>query len=345
MKKNRLIRILCVLLSALITITAPSCAPSRKKHQETYFTFFDTVTTVSFYSDGNADAFFDTVRNLLEQYHRLLDIYNSYEGTVNLKTLNDNAGKAVTVSAELLDFISFGKEAYRLTGGYTNIALGSVLSLWHTCRTEALEDPDNAAIPDPVMLEEASKHTDISDIIIDDGASSVRLADPLMSLDAGAVGKGYAAKIICERLNDEGYTDFLLNIGGNVSACGSKGGNEIWKVGVENPQDTSASLCTLSLTDLSLVTSGSYQRYYTVGDTDYNHIIDPDTLMPASFYLSVSVLCPAPAMADALSTGLFCMDIESGKELVASLEGTEAMWVLPDGSTVYSDGFQSHIAK
>ena len=114
-----------------------------------------------------------------------------------------------------------------------------------------------------------------------------------------------------------------------------------WPVGVENPfPGEGGYLHTLRIAGQNLVTSGSYQRYYTVDGRDYHHIIDPDTLMPADYFVSVTVLADDSGKADALSTALFNLPYEAGKELAESLDGVEAFWVEPDGTEHCTDGFQ-----
>ena len=93
----------------------------------------------------------------------------------------------------------------------------------------------------------------------------------------------------------------------------------------------------------ALVTSGDYQRYYSVNGKRYAHIIDPDTLMPPEYMSSVSVLCPDSGRADALSTTLFLMPVEQGKALVESLPDVEAVWVAADGTITYSSGFEAGV--
>ena len=93
-----------------------------------------------------------------------------------------------------------------------------------------------------------------------------------------------------------------------------------------------------------MVTSGDYQRYYVVDGKRYHHIIDPKTLYPSEHYRAVSVLCDDSGLADALSTALYILPIEKGEELLYSCDA-QAMWVLPDGSLRYSDGFEAYIKK
>ncbi|HOV69461.1 MAG TPA: FAD:protein FMN transferase, partial [Clostridia bacterium] len=97
--------------------------------------------------------------------------------------------------------------------------------------------------------------------------------------------------------------------------------------------------------DMSLVTSGTYERFYTVNETNYHHIIDPQTLYPADYFLSVSVLCKDSGLADVLSTALFLMPYEEGVEFVNGLPETEALWVMKNGEVRYSEGFEEHIKR
>ena len=139
----------------------------------------------------------------------------------------------------------------------------------------------------------------------------------------------------------------LLSVGGNVRAIGDKisddGGHTPWAVGVQNP-DLNAddqSVVVLDIKDKSLVTSGIYERYYTVDGKNYHHIINPDTLFPEHDYLSVSIVTKDSGVGDALSTAVFNMDLEAGKKFIEDYEGVEAMWILPDMSLVYSSGFEA----
>ena len=163
-----------------------------------------------------------------------------------------------------------------------------------------------------------------------------------MSLDVGAIAKGYAAEMIAESLREKGISGYLISIGGNVCAVGAKPDGKQWTVGIEDPFGDG--FCeTVGVRDVSVVTSGSYQRYFELDGVRYHHIIDPDTLFPENRFVSVTVISGNSALADALSTALFNMNIEQGKALVASLEDTHAMWLTADGEKLCSDGFKEFI--
>ena len=335
----------CLLLLVLLSTCLWGCGAQSKPKEKTVFSYFDTFTTVSSFA-GDSDVSFEenceAVLSLLAHYHRLFDIYNAYEDTPNLYTVNQMAGVApVTVDPLLIDFLLYAKEIFTLTSGETNIALGAVLSLWHDCRTEAESAPDAARLPDESALTAAALHTDIEKLVIDKEAGTVFLADEKMSLDVGALGKGYAVEKAAELLKQRNATGYVVNVGGNLRTVGTKPSGDGWVTGIKNPDPLAEDyLARLTLSDGALVTSGSYERYYTVAGVNYHHVIDPDTLYPATYFLSVTVLCSDSGLADALSTALFCMSYEEGLALLSSLPNTEALWVTVAGEIKMTEGMK-----
>jgi len=196
-------------------------------------------------------------------------------------------------------------------------------------------------------LKEAYEHTDINKVIIDKEASTVYLSDPEMSLDVGAVAKGYAVEMVCREAEEKGFKSLLVSVGGNVRAIGSKNAKgDPWAVGIQNPEGRDAGdIMTVSITGGSVVTSGNYERYYVVDGKIYHHIIDPETLLPAEYFTAVTVICGDSGMADALSTSIFNMPYEQGCKLIESIPGAEAMWVFNNGEIRYSDVFEGYIKK
>lgn len=313
-----------------------------------YFDYFDTITSFTAYAESEEQfqSYAETVRSELENYHKLFDIYNSYEGMNNIKTINDNAGIVpVQVDGEIIDLLKFAEEQCELTDGRMNAAMGSVLSIWHEYRELASAAPEKAKVPDMAALEKAAEHMDIDKMVIDESAMTVYLEDASMRLDVGAVAKGYSTWRISEKLREQGVKSALLSVGGNVQCIGAKGDGKPWRVGIQNPDTSSQQsyLYVVDLQDLALVTSGTYQRYYEVDGVRYHHIINPDTLMPWREYDSVTILCQNGGMADALSTAVFNMTLEEGMALIESQEGIEALWIYPDGREEMSSGFKQYL--
>lgn len=342
--------VLCLAVTCLCVAWLSGCQrkPVLNRYDAQFLSLFDTVTSVVGYAEDKQE-FTDYVQAFHDEllvYHQLYDIYHDYDGINNLKTINDNAGiSPVKVDSRIIDLIEYAKEMDVRTGGRMNIAMGSVLSVWHEYRTEGIDDPANAELPPMDLLREESRYMDISKVIVDKAASTVYLEDSRMSLDVGAIGKGYATEQAAKKLEADGLKYALISVGGNVRAIGTKGDETKWTVGIQNPdlQSEETYLHKVRIQDQSLVSSGTYQRYYTVDGKTYHHIINPDTLMPSEGYSNVSILCDDSGMADALSTAVFNLNLEDGKKLIESFDHVEAMWVLADGSEVYSSGFKQYI--
>ncbi len=357
MKKHRKFLIapiaLVLLIAAAAIVVVPKLyqsAPERKRFDASFLELFDTVSVIDGYdlSKEAFAAFSQEVHDTLLAYHYLYDIYHENGVEASIQTINDNAGiKPVLVDRRIIDLLKMSKEVYELTDGETNVAFGAVLRIWHDYREAGIDDPENASLPPMDELREAAKHTDIDDVIIDEVAGTVYLADPEMSLDVGSVGKGYATEQMAQIIEASGRTNVLLSIGGNVRAVGAKPDGTPWFIGIENPDKDAEEkkLFTINIDGLSVVTSGAYNRYYTVDGQIYHHIIDPDTLMPAAYFASVVIVAKDSGLADGLSTALFCMPLEEGKRLVESLDHTNACWVLKDGTVEMTDGFRLLIKK
>ena len=331
-----------VLLIVMISILLTGCAssspqPERVSYTATYLTLFDTLTTIKGFAESEAEfqAMVQKIHDELEEYHQLFDIYNDYD-IPNLKTVNDSAGVApVKVDERIIALLLDCKAYYELTNHKVNAAMGSILSLWHDARTHGINDPVNAALPETNALLLAAEHMDFSCVVINDADSTVFITDPDVSLDVGAVAKGWAA----QRVAENAPSGLLISGGGNVCATGPKDESGTpWVVGIQNP-DSSDYLHTIYLSKGSVVTSGDYQRAYTVDGKSYHHIIDPDTLYPSAHWRSVTIVCEDSGLADALSTALFVLPQEEGQALLDQC-GAMALWVCMDGTILYSPGFE-----
>ena len=337
-------RIAAILLIIAALITGAGCTQGDAKYQYVFFDVFDTVTELTIYAKDEAAAA-DAAKAAHERLiylNKLFDIYNEYNDAVSLMAVNASAANApVSVSEETMALLKFAKEAYTLTGGRVNAAMGSVLSIWHDYRERGLEDEANAQLP-PTELKQAAEHTDINSIVLDEANGTVFFTDSMVRLDVGAIAKGFAGQIVTDELNariDAGeISAALISLGGNVCAAGTKPNGEAWQIAVQDPRggDNAA---TASIASGYVVTSGDYQRYYTVNGVRYNHIIDPDTLMSADKHASVTVISSDGALADALSTALFIMDTDEGRALIDSIDDAEALWIAKDGGITRTDGF------
>ena len=327
---------LAALTGCLSNLNPDENPPKVNNWKYTTFAYFDTVSSIHSYKGETQEVFAENctlVASMLEEYHQLFDIYYEYSGVTNLCTINKNAGgEPLIVDKKLIDFLLYAKDIYGKTKGETNIMLGPVLKLWHDARTS------KNFVPSMKDLQEANLHTNIELLEIDVENNKVRISDPKGRIDVGALGKGYATEKTAQYLESIGCTSYVLNIGGNIRIIGSKPDGTGWKTGVTNPSGEPAYALYLNIKDTSCVTSGDYERYYVFEGKKYHHIIDKDTLMPADYFSSITILVKDSGMADALSTALFSMSYEEGKELVDSLEDVEVIWIDKEGKITYTDG-------
>ena len=346
-KRMLLILIFVVSLSILMGCEKKS---TYEKHTDSFFDTFDTITQVVAYTQTKEefDSYVDIMHNRFIELHQLFDKYNNYEGVNNIKTINDNAGIApVKVEKEIIDMILFSKEWYEKAGEETNIAFGPVIKVWSQYRDIAEANPEDAQLPPIEDLENANRFTDIDKVIVDEVNMTIYLEDLHMSLDVGAVAKGYATELVAKEIEAGGMKSGIISAGGNIRTIGKPldGVRERWGIGIQNP-DLSVSansniLDTVFINDASVVSSGDYQRFYMVGDKVIHHIIDPKTLMPGDYFHAVTIVTPDSGLADFLSTSVFLLPYEESRKLVESLDDVEAIWVLKDGTVEATDGMKA----
>ena len=331
----------------LVVLTLPAGAVMNK-YSTMYLDSFDTVITLIGYAESeetfNEQA--DQVHEMFLYMHKLFDTYNSYEdeGIVSIFTLNERAAQEpVAVDPILFSLLTFCKANYALCHEQVNVAMGSVLSIWHEYREAGLADPEHAQLPPMEALEAASGHMNIDDLVLDEENMTVYFADPQLRLDVGAVAKGYATELISQMLLAGPMPSFIISAGGNVrTGISPQDGRKAWGVGIQDPDGSVFGLSdyveVLYIHDISVVTSGDYQRYYEVDGQRYHHLIDPETLMPDTDFRSVSIITEDSGYADMLSTAAFLMPYEESRAFIESLDGVDAIWLFPDGSMQMTDG-------
>ena len=299
--------------------------------------YFDTLVSLIVYAESAAEfdyfqqIFFDTLGDM----HRLFDIFNPYPGVRNLYYVNQNAHIApVAVDPAIVSLLTKGVYGHEITEGALNIAMGSVLRIWHRYRMEG------RALPDMGALVEAYGFADINDLVIDTAANTVFFANPHMSVDVGSIGKIYGVEYGYRALVDAGVQVAVINAGGNIIAHNAPPGRDGWNVGIQDPTTAGATIDVASFTNLAMATSGGYERFFQVDGERFGHIISPATLMPAEDFLQVAVLHETPWLASILSTALFIMPLEDGYRL-ATTYGADAFWVDAGGGWFATEGYQA----
>lgn len=339
-------RIVCLFCCLLILLLSGCGNQEYERYRGEFYGTFDTVVTLVGYvqNEKDFDQYLSYTQERFQYFHQLFDRYDAYDDVTNIKTINDQAGIApVKVTKDLFAFLQYCMEWCETSEGQVNIALGPVLEVWHRYR-EAYENTAEGMLPSVNELEQANQFTDLQKVQLDAENQTVFLTEKGMSLDVGALAKGYATEKVGQELLEMGFSSFSISGGGNVRTFSApvSDSRSKWNISIMNPNTAenpdAEPVDFLYVTDLSVVTSGDYQRYYTVNGKKIHHIIDPDSLYPADNYKSVTVVTKDSGKADLLSTWLFTLPLEESMA-IARQEGAEALWILQDDSIVYTDGY------
>lgn len=327
------------------------------KYSNYFFDSFDTVTQTAVFAESDEEGYKYSkyIKDRMAELHKEFSSFDAYEGVNNVYTINDQAGKnPVQVSDELFDLIESALADYKNYTYKNDISFGRVTEIWRRAMDiygeEGHDHSDNKALPSLEELKAADSFTNIDSIVLDKENKTVFISDPKTKLDVGSVAKGYAVELVAKELEEMGAKSVLISAGGNVRAIGgpSDGKRDNWAVGVQNPEahgnDSVDSIKEiLYVNGKSVVTSGDYERYFTVDGRNYHHIIDVDTLYPADHFRSLTIVTESSALADFLSTAVFCMDVDAGFDLINSIDGVEGFWILKDGTTVHTPGMEGYM--
>jgi len=227
------------------------------------------------------------------------------------------------VSDTTIELLKKGIKFGELTDGAFDITIAPLSELW-----DFKNNPGN--VPSESDIAEALSHVNYKNIVIE--GNTVTLTDPEAAIDLGGIAKGYMADQLKEYLLREGVNSAIINLGGNVLTIGEKPDETAFNIGIQKPFDEqNATITSVQVKDSSVVTSGSYERYFKVNDVIYHHILNTKNGYPCdNGLLSVTILSEASIDGDALSTTCFALGLEKGQELIASLEGIDAIFVTED---------------
>ena len=318
---------IALLLALLLLFAFAGCETQPKLLQRTDY-LLDTVVTLTLYdaTEADLDAAFKEIR-------RLSDLLDAYDPFSDLGWLQAAAGlKPVTVAPETMELLSFAKEMYERTKGYLDVTVGPLIDLW--------DIRNGGHYPAAEELSTALGLLGMDDLVLDEKAGTAYLVRPGMRLDLGAFAKGYIADKVKELLLSRGVKSAVLDLGRNILLIGEKPEGAPFSIGVQSPTNSGDLLRVLSLKDKSLVTSGTYERYFEHEGKRYHHVLDPFTGFPADRdLLAVTILSDSSLWGDALSTACLLLGVEDGLKLVESVPDAEALFVRIDGTVITSTGF------
>jgi FAD:protein FMN transferase len=274
------------------------------------------------------------INKSFNEMSRLEKIMSSYLPDSELSKFNSLAGEEVkvSVSPDLLKVIKRGVYWGKLSNGAIDISIGPAIKLWEF-------NSERPIVPDKKNLVGAAKFINYKDIIIE--ANSISLKKKGMSLNLGAIGKGFAVDQAIRELKKIGIKSGLINAGGDLRAFGLITGRRPWHIGIQHPRKPEQIIISLDIKDTGVATTGDYQRYFIKNKARYHHILNPKNGWPSNKTISATVVADTVMDADALSTALFILGTKKGIDFINSLDGVEGMIVSDRGYASYSSGFHN----
>lgn len=315
------------LIAVILCLTACSKQSQPTGNKESFFAM-DTYITFTAYGEDAKSALLQAKDKIaaLEQFWSVTN-ENS-----EIYAINHAGGKPVIVSSDTAEILAFALDMADKTNGALEPTIYPVLTAWGFTT-------DENRIPSDDEIKELLNEVGYSKVM--QSGNTVQLPDGMM-LDIGAVGKGYAGDVIAELLKENGITSALLDIGGNIQAIGSKPNGSDWRLGIRNPFGE-GNVGVLTVRDVAVVTSGSYERYFIGEDgRQYGHIIDPSTGRPAESGLaSVAVIAKEGKLCDALSTSLFVMGLDKAIDYWRQYGGFEMILIAESGEIYLTEGIEN----
>lgn len=331
--------VLLIFLLAILLL-AGGCGTSQEYSSQQFH--MDTVVEITVFADDEETGreavleAFDVFKSVADLTDRFPEASTAAFDRSDVCRVNSTAGiEPVSVSPEVMEMLVLSKKYSELSGGAFDVTVGPLMDLWGFGKAPR--------VPSQEEIRNALSLVDMDSVVLDETDSTVYLPQKGMSLDLGGVAKGYATQKAAQVLREKGVSGAIINAGGNVVTFGSKNSGNSWKVGIQDPRDTSRLIGVLSLNGKAAVTSGDYQRYFEESEKQYHHLLDPGTGMPANQLISVTVVCDDAAKADVLSTALFVLGTEKGFEFLEDLKGVEAVFVSRDKEISVTPGLEDLI--
>lgn len=269
---------------------------------------FDTTCTVS--ANGkNAKIACKEAFSEIEEIHTLT---NFYSDTSDVSKINHaKEYEPVVIDKRTMEILSVALEVCEKSGGAFDITIAPLSVLWDFKR----EKPD---IPTKTDINLAKEKINYKNMVIDKENLTVLKKNAETKIDLGAAAKGYASDKAVEIFKKYNISA-VIDLGGNVSCTGknSNSKNGLWKIGLQTPfKQTGSYEKTVEIAEGTVVTSGTYQRFFEIDEKKYHHIIDPKTGYPKeASYNAVTITGKSSLLADCLSTACFVLGKEQGVKL------------------------------
>lgn len=292
----------------------------------------DTQVTITLYDQPSSNIL-DECFEICKKYELLLSRTNPESELYKLNHQDKN--ESIRISDELAKVIQIGLDYSEMSNGNFDITVGRLIDLWDFKATQPV-------VPKQSDIAQALTTVSYKNINLDNNIIS--FSNPDTIIDLGAVAKGYIGDQIKDYLVKQGINSAIINLGGNVLCVGKKGTDD-FRIGITDPQGND-DIIRLNIDDLSVVTSGIYQRYFEADGNYYHHILSPQTGYCYNNGLaSVSIISDDSVDGDALSTVCFTLGLDQGLKMINGMNGVEAIFIDINNSIFYSDKAREYVLE
>lgn len=264
------------------------------------------------------------------EIQRIENLLTTFREESQTNQINQNAGmKPVKVDPEVFNLIERSLRISKITDGYFDISYGSIdRKFWNF-------DREMKELPDPEMIKEHLKLVNYHNILLNREDSTVFLKEKGMRIGFGGIGKGYAAEMGKRLLINRGVKSGVVNASGDLTTWGNQADGKPWTIGISDPDNARLPFSYMNISNISVATSGNYEKFVSIGGKKYSHTINPKTGMPVSGIKSVTIICPNAEIADALATPVTIMGTEKGIGMIDQIQQVECI-IIDDENHIYS---------
>ena len=272
----------------------------------------------------------ESIDKAVEEIRRIEELLTTFKDSSQTNLINRNAGiTAVKVDKEVFDIIQRSIKISALTQGAFDITYGSIdKRFWNL-------DTNMTALPDKKLAKQSVRLINYRNVILDNKNCTVFLKEKGMRIGFGGIGKGYAADRAKFILQQQGVASGVVNAAGDLITWGTQADGKPWSVAIADPNAQHHPFSYLNISDMAVATSGNYEKYAVIKGKKYSHTIDPKTGFPVSGIKSVTVICPAAELADAMATPVMVMGIRTGLDLINQIKGIACI-IIDDHDKLYT---------
>ena len=324
--KKKIILLITIILCLFAVVYIIKKRKGSQVQKQTRFVM-DTYCTIQIPGKKEVIPFIEEGFQRVEEIDKKFNVLNQESPLFNFNQKNETI-----VDKEICDLVSIALQISKDSDGSFDITVYPLLKLWGFYS-------GNYTVPEKEKIDELLTMVGYGNVVTRD--DTLLKTDDNVALDLGGIAKGYALKETVKELKKAGVSSALVDLGGDLYALGTHNGKP-WKVGIRSPRGEGV-IGILEVSDICVVTSGDYERFFEKDGIKYHHIINPKTGYPARDMASVTVICKDAVKADAWATALFVMEPDKVLNTVEETPYLEAVVVTSKGKVLFSSGLKDNV--